>query len=47
MNEIIRKESFHRRGWHAVVSMLMLTAGCACFVLSCIGAMAMMRRTGA
>ena len=45
MTEIIKKESFHSTGWHAVVSMITVVAGCACFVLSCVAAMLIMKKT--
>ena len=38
MTEIVRKESFHSKGWHAIIAMLMVVGGSACFVLSCISA---------
>lgn len=44
MTEIIKKESFHSKGWHAVVSMVTVAAGCACFVLSCVAAMLIMKK---
>ena len=45
ITEIIKKESFHSKGWHAVVSMITVVAGCACFVLSCVAAMLIMKKT--
>ena len=33
MTEIVRKESFHSKGWHAIIAMLMVVGGSACFVL--------------
>ena len=44
MTEIVRKESFHSKGWHAIIAMLMVVGGSACFVLSCISAMLIMKK---
>lgn len=46
MTEIVRKESFHSKGWHAIIAMLMVVGGSACFVLSCISAMLIMKKAG-
>ena len=44
MTEIVRKESFHSKGWHAIIAMLRVVGGSACFVLSCISAMLIMKK---
>ncbi len=44
MSETIKKENFYSKGWHAVVSMITVVAGCACFVLSCVTAMLIMKK---
>ena len=44
LTEIVRKESFHSKGWHAIIAMLMVVGGSACFVLSCISAMLIMKK---
>ena len=44
MTEIIHKETFFSKGWHAIIAMLMVVGGSACFILSCISAMLIMKK---
>ena len=44
MTEIVRKETFFSKGWHAIIAMLMVVGGSACFVLGCMSAMLIMKK---
>lgn len=44
MNETTRKDTFHTRGWQAIVSITMIVAGCACYILGCVSAMIITNR---
>ena len=44
MTEIVRNETVCSKGWHAIIAMLMVVGGSACFVLGCISAMLIMKK---
>ena len=44
MTEIVRKDTFFSKGWHAIIGMLMVVGDSACFVLGCSSAMLIMKK---
>ena len=44
MTEITRKETFFSQGWHAIIAMLMVVGGNACFELGSFSAMLIMKK---
>lgn len=44
MIEYTQRDTFHTKGWHSIVSMVMVAMGGACFILGCVAAMTIMNK---
>lgn len=37
--QTVTRDTFHAKGWQAIVSLAMVVGGCTCFILGCVAAM--------